>query len=95
MNFIIIVWCIVWGILGIILFFKIWQMANDVHKFANFTSQMDYFAYLAQIEAEAGNTEKELEYLRKICVLNKFEGKYITQGSADLKKISDRMNNIQ
>ena len=83
---------IVWGILCLILFVKVWRMTREIHKFANFTTYITYLAHLAEVEAEAGNTEKELEYLRKIRAFKTLDGKYTdNKGRADLKKIAARL----
>ncbi len=70
-------------------------MSNDVHKIFKGDSLIAYYAHLANMENEADNTEKELEYLLKIKYLYS-AGKYIDMnGKINFSAIAFRIKELQ
>ena len=64
---------IVFGILQIILFFKLWGMTNDVKKIRKSLPNVSYDLSPAKMEFIIGNTDKAKEMLKKEFVLDVYE----------------------
>ena len=64
---------IVFGILQIILFFKLWGMTNDVKKIRKSLPNVSSDLSPAKIEFIIGNTDKAKEMLKKEFVLDVYE----------------------
>lgn len=89
---------IIFGILQIILFFKIWGMTDDTKKIKNILQANDYPSGIsrAKIEFILGNTEKAKEMAIKefICDIfqtySKVTANYITE-----KEYAEKFNEIE
>ena len=64
---------IVFGILQIILFFKLWGMTNDVKKIRKSLPNVSSDLSTAKMEFIIGNTDKAKEMLKKEFVLDVYE----------------------
>ena len=64
---------IVFGILQIILFFKLWGMTNDVKKIRKSLPNVSSDLSPAKMEFISGNTDKAKEMLKKEFVLDVYE----------------------
>lgn len=88
---------IVFGILQIILFFKLWGMTNDIKKI-NSTLQKSYFPDnmdSAKIELLIGNKEKAEEMFRKEFVVDVYSLYLRTKTSQEPNEYASRFNDIE
>lgn len=86
---------LIWGILNIILFFKIWEMTNDVKKLANkFCSSSDYKLEVSNAVNGNKQVSEDADYDKRLDnvkprdkVLRKSDGKIMEVDSVEEKRL--------